>query len=152
MPVFTKKDIEKIAACLQTEQVWAEKEYFRLKVNNPAEKRWVTLEIYPETSLGKKRGSMIVVYSGNSHLQLHGCSGYVVSEELGEVTFVAESEGKISGIVVEREAACSLYANVNRDLISGDFTKLGVEVMLSGVALSLAEEILETKSSSKKKR
>ena len=152
MPVFSKQDIEKIAACLQTQQVSYEKEYSRLKVSNPAERRWVTLEIYPETSLGKKRGSMIVVYSGNSHLQLHGCSGYVLSEELGEVTFVAESAGKLSGLVVEREAACSLYANVNRDLISGDFTKLGVEVMLSGVALSLAEDLLETKSSSRKKR
>ena len=30
----------------------------------------------------------------------------------------------------------------NRDLISGDFTKLGVEVMLSGIAMSLAEEAL----------
>jgi hypothetical protein len=152
MPLFSKKDIDKIAACLKTEQVSMETDYYRLKVSQPAEKRWVTLEIYPQTSLGKKRGSMIVVYSGNCHLQLHGCSGYVISEELGEVTFVAESEGKISGLVVEREAACSLYANVNRDLISGDFTKLGVEVMLSGVALSLAEDILEVKSESKKKR
>src|SRR3972149_3319580 len=152
MPVFTKKDIDKIAACLRTTEISFEKEYFRLKLSNPAEKRWVTLEIYPETYLGKARGSMLVVYSGNCHLQLHRCSGYVLSEEVGEVTFVSESEGKISGLVVEREAACSLYANVNRDLISGDFTKLGVEVMLSGVALSLAEDLFDQKSSSKKKR
>jgi hypothetical protein len=152
MSVFSKQDIEKIAACLGTEQVSREKDHFRLKLSNPAEKRWVTLEIYPETSLGKARGSMLVVYSGNCHLQLHRCSGYVLSEELGEVTFVAESEGKISGLVVEREAACSLYANVNRDLISGNFTRLGVEVMLSGVALSLAEDVLDVKSSSKKKK
>src|SRR3990172_144503 len=151
MPVFTNKDIDKIAACLRTTEVSQEKECFRIKLSNPAEKRWVTLEIYPETSLGKARGSMLVVYSANCHLQLHRCSGYVISEELGEVTFVAESESKISGLVVEREAACSLYANVNRDLISGDFTKLGVEVMLSGVALSLAEDLLDQKSSSKKK-
>jgi hypothetical protein len=67
----------------------------------------------------------------------------VISEELGEVTFIGESQGKISGLVVEKGASCSLYANVVRDLISGDFTKFGVEVMLSGVALSLAEEIIE---------
>lgn len=127
MPVFTRKDLDRIAACLKANQVTDEKEYFRLKLSNPLEKRWVTLEIYPETALGKKRGPMLVVYSGNCHLQLHRFSGYVLSEELGEVTFVAESEGKISGLVVEREAACSLYANVNRDLISGDFTRLGVE-------------------------
>jgi hypothetical protein len=32
---------------------------------------------------------------------------------------------------------------VKREVLSGDFTKLGVEVMLSGVALSLAEDIIE---------
>lgn len=86
---------------------------------------------------------MVVVYTPNSHLQLHDCSGYVISEDLGEVTFVGETKEKISGLVVERKAACALYANVKRELISGDFTRLGIEVMLSGVALSLAEEILE---------
>jgi len=61
---------------------------------------------------------------------------------LGEVTFVAETKERLSGLVVERGAACSQYAAINKDLISSDFTQLGVEVMLSGVALSLAEEIL----------
>jgi hypothetical protein len=44
---------------------------------------------------------------------------------------------------VEREAASSLYAEVNSDLISSDFSKFGVEVMLSGVALSLAEDLFK---------
>jgi len=61
---------------------------------------------------------------------------------LGEVTFVAETADRLSGLVVEKGASCSQYAALNRELISSDFTQLGVEVMLSGVALSLAEEIL----------
>ncbi len=64
---------------------------------------------------------------------------------LGEVTFIGESEGKLSGLIVEREAGCSLYSNVDREILSGDFTTLGPEVMLSGVALSLAEDILPEK-------
>ena len=88
---------------------------------------------------------LVVVYTGNSHLQLHNCTGYVVSEELAEVTFVAENLNQLSGLVVEKGASCSLYASINRELISSDFTQLGVEVMLSGVALSLAEEILDNK-------
>ena len=35
-----------------------------------------------------------------------------------------------------------MYANVDRDILYGDFTKLGPEVMLSGIALSLTESIL----------
>jgi hypothetical protein len=143
MARFTDDDLKKIEAVLEPEKVTSEKEHYRLKVSNKPDKRVLVLEIYPETLLGRTRGMLVVVYTGNSHLQLHNCSGYVISEELGEVTFVAESEDRLSGIVVERGASCSLYAGLDRNLISSDFTKLGVEVMLSGVALSLAEEIIK---------
>ena len=63
---------------------------------------------------------------------------------LGEVTFVAEHGGKLTGLIVEKEGGCSLFANVDRSIVSGDFTQLGPEVMLSGVALSLTDTILWT--------
>ena len=143
----TKKDVERVSTLLEAEKVTFEKDHYRLKITNKDEKRILVLEMYPEVDLGKSRGVLIVVYAGNTHLQLHNCTGYVVSEELGEVTFVAEASDKLSGLVVERGASCSLYAGINRELISSDFTTLGVEVMLSGVAMSLAEEILENKKS-----
>ena len=139
---FTKEDAEKIGKILSAEKIIETNDRFRLKIDNVDEKRSLSLEIFPEITLGKTRGMLIVVYTGNSHLQLHNCSGYVISEDLGEVTFVSETEKRLSGMVVEKGASCSLYAALNRDLISSDFTQLGVEVMLSGVALSLAEEIL----------
>ena len=151
-PIFAKDDIDKIAACLNLPEFSDNKDHFRLKLVNPSEKRQLSLEIYPEVSLGERsKGALVVVYTLNCHLQLHNCTGYVISDELGEVTFISECSHKISGLVVEREAACSLYANVERSLISDDFTRFGVEVMLSGVALSLAEEILTADSSKKDK-
>jgi hypothetical protein len=154
MSIFNTKDIKRIASCLRAESLKKEKDHIRLKIVNKPPKggreiRTIILELYPEVALGKTKGAMVVVYTPDCHLQLHNCSGYVVSEELGEVTFVGETQGKISGLVVERQAACALYANVKKELISGDFTKLGVEVMLSGVALSLAEGVLEKKKKSK---
>ena len=139
---FSKSDAEKIGQIVGAEKIHVEPEHFRLKITNQEEKRILVVEIYPETELGRRRGMLVVVYTGNSHLQLHNCTGYVTSEELGEVTFVAEDKQRLSGLVVERGASCSLYAALDRQLISSDFSKLGVEVMLSGVALSLAEEIL----------
>ncbi len=142
MAKFTQEEAEKIGKILEAEQITSEQDHFRLKISNKPDKRVLVLEIYPETLLGRTRGMLVVIYTGNSHLQLHNCSGYVISEELGEVTFVAETEERLSGLVVERGASCSLYAALDRKLISTDFTRLGVEVMLSGVALSLAEEII----------
>jgi hypothetical protein len=139
---FSKEDAQKVSAIIGCENPSFHQDHYRLKIINVEERRELVLEIYPETALGKTRGMLVVVYTGNSHLQLHNCTGFVTSEDLGEVTFVAETENRLSGLVVERGASCSLYAALNRELISSDFTQLGVEVMLSGVALSLTEQIL----------
>lgn len=143
---FSKSDAEKIGAILEADKIVEGKGLFRLKIVNTEDRRSLSLEVYPETTLGRTRGMLVVIYTGNSHLQLHNVTGYVLSSELGEVTFVSESSGRLSGLVVERGASCSLYAALNRELISSDFTQLGVEVMLSGVALSLAEEVLSDNS------
>ncbi len=143
MAVFSADKVHEIGRVLKAVQVDKEGDHYFLKIADAASHRALSLEIYPDTALGNHKGAMVVIYTPTSHLQLHHVSGFVTSEELGEVTFIGESGGRLSGLVVEREAACSLYANVNRELISGDFTKLGVEVMLSGVALSLAEGLVE---------
>jgi len=150
MNKITDENIQHIAAILNAEKTTRGQDYYRLKISNQAEKRVLILEIYPEVLLGPARGVLVVIYTGNSHLQLHNCTGFVVSEELGEVTFVAERDKQLSGLVVERGASCSLYAALDRKLISSDFTKLGVEVMLSGVALSLAEDIIDPDDDSSK--
>lgn len=141
--VFTQDDAEKIGKLLGAVDIVVEPNHFRLKLDNTEEKRILILELYTDIRLGAKKGVLVVVYTGNSHLQLHNCTGYVISEELGEVTFIAESAHQLSGLVCEAGASCSLYSSLDRELISSDFTQLGVEVMLSGVALSLAEEILD---------
>ncbi len=143
MNKFTEKDAARVVSVLGVERYTFHDDHYRIRLENREEKRVLTLEIYPKIQLGDKDGMLVVVYTASSHLQLHNCSGYVCSEELGEVTFVAETNGTLSGLVVEQVAGCSLYAGINRKLISSDFTKLGVEVMLSGVALSLTEDIIE---------
>jgi hypothetical protein len=140
---FTEKDADRVVSVLGTDKHTYHEDHYRIRLENREERRLLTLEIYPCILLGDKEGMLVVAYTSSAHLQLHNCSGYVCSEELGEVTFVAETNGTLSGMVVEQGAGCSLYAGINRKLISSDFTKLGVEVMLSGVALSLAEEIID---------
>ncbi|MCP4705344.1 MAG: hypothetical protein GY865_12100, partial [candidate division Zixibacteria bacterium] len=107
MAKFLIEDAKKVAGVLGVKKIIQEKDHFRLKVDNMAEKRVLILEIYPEELLGHIRGTLIVVYTGNSHLQIHNCSGYVISEELGEVTFITETENRLSGLVVESGASCS---------------------------------------------
>lgn len=138
---ITKEDIEKIAGVLGVEaKLWGNN--YRLILENKEDGRKISLEIYSNIPIGKQNGNLISVYTHNTHLQLHFCTGFVVSEMLGEVTFIGEHQGRLSGLIIEKEAGCSLYSNVDSSLLSGDFTKLGPEVMLSGIALSLSEGIL----------
>jgi len=125
----------------------------RFELEGKANQRKLSLEIYPGITIGNRHGNLVSVYTPNAHLQLHFCSGFVVSEVLHEVTFVGESNGKLCGLIIEKEGGCSLYANVDSDVLSGDFTRLGPEVMLSGIALSLTEPLLPSrKSAGKRKR
>ena len=140
---FKASDIKKLERLFgTTAKAKGSNTRFEIAPQDPVRK--LALEIYPGISIGRRRGDLISVYTQNAHLQLHFCSGYVVSEVLGEVTFVGEHEGKLSGLIIEKEGGCSLFANVDRALVSGDFTQLGPEVMLSGIALSLVDTILET--------
>lgn len=124
----------------------------RYELEGSSPQRKLTLEIYPGVSIGNKKGNLISVYTPSTHLQLHFCSGYVVSSMLNEVTFIGEHEGKLTGMIVEKEGGCSLYANVDREILSGDFTRLGPEVMLSGIALSLTETLLPEKKARRIRR
>jgi hypothetical protein len=122
----------------------------RFEIANQTNQRTLAVEIYSNIDIGIRKGTLVTVYTPTAHLQLHFCTGFVASTLLGEVTFVGEQAGTLSGLTIEREGGCSLYANVDRSLLSGDFTRLGPEVMMSGVALSLAESVLPAMKATKK--
>jgi hypothetical protein len=136
------EDIERIADVLGVE-ARQESDHWTLLLSDSEHGRQVRLEVYPSIQIGPEQGALVSAYTQDTHLQLHHVSGYVLSTLLGEVTFIAERDHAVSGLTVEREAACSLYANVDRGVLSGDFTRLGPEVMLSGIALCLTDDLLE---------
>jgi hypothetical protein len=141
---FTAKKIAEIEKVLKAKFTKRGNQY-RMLLENIELARKLTLELFIDIQMGKQHGVMVNVYTPSAHAQLHFCTGFVASAVLGEVTFIGEKDGRVSGIIVEKDAAYSVYSNVDASLLSGDFTELGPEVMLSGIALSLAEHLLETR-------
>lgn len=123
----------------------------RFELTNANERRQLALEIYPDLTIGKKKGNLISAYTHNTHFQLHFCSGYVVSNDVGEVTFISETKDKVSAIVIEREGGCTFYSNVDRSILSGDYRMLAIDVMLAGIALSLTQDSSSAPVMKKKK-
>lgn len=113
----------------------------RFEIKDQETGRKMAFEIHLDLELDGASTNMISVYSQNTFLQLHNCSGFIASDILNQVTFFGRDQDRISGLIVEKEGGCSLYANVNEDLLKSDFTKLPPEVMMCSVALSLTDSL-----------
>ena len=141
---FAPQDFARIAAVLGADGR-VEADLYRVELTHAATGRRLSLEVRSGLELPAALSGMppnvVSVYTPSSFLQLHGCTGFLTSEELGEVLFLSRRGGVTSGLVVEREAACSLYAQVDERLLSTDFTALPPELAMSSVALSLAESL-----------
>ena len=142
---FSEADLERIESVLGVKpksdgRVW------RFELKNKESGRRITLEIHPGLPVPEEidesgKSNLISVYAASSFLQLQGCTGFLASQELGEVIFVAKAGHGANGLVVEREVGCSLYANVDMRLLSTDFTQLPPELIMSSVALSVTEDL-----------
>ncbi|MCS7081690.1 MAG: hypothetical protein N2561_09860 [Bacteroidetes bacterium] len=137
---FTEEDFGRIAQVLGA-PYRREGNTVRFALHNAVEGRKLVLEICPELQLEGGVHNLISVFAPGAFLQLHDCTGYVASQELGEVLFFGRSGGHVSGLVVEREAGCSLYANVLQRWLSADFTVLPPEILMASVVLSLTETL-----------
>lgn len=137
---FTEENILSIGKVLNSTPKKLGDDVFRLEIVSEENNR-LALEIHLGLMIDEKRMNMVSVYSGNTFLQLHNCTAFVASEMLRQVTFFGKQGSHTSGLIIEENAGCSLYANVDDSVLSGDFTKLPEDVMMCGVALSLTESL-----------
>lgn len=138
---FTKENIDAIGKVLGTKPKPLGNDVFRFEVKDEEEPRKLALEIHLGLDVNNEQMNMVSVYSYNTFLQLHNCTAFVASEMLQQVTFFGKSGNKTSGLIVEKTAGCSLYANVDNAILSGDFTQLPEDLMMCGIALSLTESM-----------
>ncbi len=135
---FSEENITTIARVLDTKPKKSGNVY-RYEISDSQTGRKIALELLLELKVNGEQTNLISVYTRDTFLQLHNCTAFVVSDLLHQITFFGRNGDKLSGLIVEKEAGCSLYANVNEALLQGDFTKLPPEVMMCSVALSLTE-------------
>lgn len=135
---FTVDNISEIAEIFGVEAKKTGSVY-RFSLNQNDTK--IALEIHMGLEIDGKKTNIVSVYSQNVFLQLHNCTGIVTSNTLQQVTFFGKIGGQTTGLIVEKSGAVNMYANVDENLLSGDFTKLPPEIMMCSVALSLTESL-----------
>ena len=142
---FSTEDLDRIASVLGATPK-RDGKLVRFELQHKESGRQLSLEILTDLEMPDKLGesqpnNLVSVITTDSFLQIQGCTGFISSQELGEVIFVARAAGRTCGLVVEREVFSSLYANVDERLLSTDFEKLPPEMIMSAVALSLTETL-----------
>lgn len=138
---FTEENILNIGKVLDGVPKKLGEDVYRLELANEEDGRRLALEIHLGLEIENERMNMVSVYAGNTFLQLHNCSAFIASDMLKQVTFFGKHGTATSGLIVEKGAGCSLYANVDDAVLTGDFTKLPEDVMMCGVALSLTDSL-----------
>jgi len=138
---FTKENIDTIGQVLGATPKPLGDDVFRIEVKNEEENAKLALEIHLGLQANGIQMNLVSVYSFNTFLQLQNCTAFVASEMLEQVTFFGKSGDKTSGLIVDRAAGCSIYANVDESVITKDFTALPEDLMMCGIALSLTESM-----------
>ncbi len=135
---FSTENIDSVAEVLgaKTKRIG---NMIRLEVESANGASKAAAEFHFDLEVNGVRTNVVSVYSHNTFMQLHNCNGFLASDLLNQVTFFGRIDNTISGLIIDREASCSFYANVSEQLLNCDFTTLPTEVMMCSIALSLAD-------------
>lgn len=97
--------------------------------------------LYSGIDLGSgELGSLATVQSRQGYYELHGVESFMVFEP-DEVFFVASGEAAMSCLIISKQGACSLYSNIDRNLLSGDPGSLHPGALLAAMQLSIVDNI-----------
>lgn len=138
---FRKEEIEKINNILGiTAQAYDSSWSWNL--HNKETHQSVVFTIYNKVNIGlDKQGALVSVQTQHGYFELHDCNGFMVFEP-DEIIFVHSTPDTVSCLTIGKQATCSLYSNIQRNILKTDPTTLDAPILLSAMQLSIAEEVL----------
>lgn len=138
---FTEVEIDKISKTLGCE-ISSFTEGFSWKLKNSESRQSLLCNVYTSADLSaSKKGVLVSVQTQHGYFELHDCNAFMIFEP-DEVIFLQSSDTKVSSLIIGKNASCSLYSNISREILGADFGSLDPAVLLSAMQLSLTEGIL----------
>ncbi|MDC1068628.1 hypothetical protein OAQ99_05665 [Candidatus Kapabacteria bacterium] len=138
---FTSLEINKISEALNCE-VKSFAEGYSWNLNNKESGQSLLCNLYIKAQLGDQiEGVLVSVQTQHGYFELHDCNSFMVFEP-DEIIFLQSTETKVSSLIIGKNASCSLYSNINREILGADFGALDPAVLLSAMQLSLTEGVL----------
>lgn len=138
---FTEKEINLITNILEQKPKISDNSYLWSLVN-PISKQSLNLTIYNNIEFGEKLfDSIISVQTQQGYFELHDCTAFFIFEP-DEIFFIHSHNNKLSCLIISKECNCSMFSNIDKDLLSSDFSELDTRLLLSAMQLSIIESIL----------
>lgn len=142
---FSGNDIEQIETALNTKaKLFENSWYFQLSRQDTKDgnQNSLGITIYNSVRLSSSSdGSLVTAQTKHGYFEIHNCTGFVKVEP-DEIIFVSENGNVLSCLVVGASCTCSMFSNVNKEILKGDFSKLDPAVLMSAMQLSFAEQLL----------
>ena len=131
---ITNKDIELFDKLLKHKSECTENVCVWKMMNQDAEKPLV-ISLFKKN---KKSGQLINIISAQTmhgYYELHNIIDYIVFEP-DEIIFISKDKDFLSCLIVGSNGSCSLFSNINRSILTTDFSKLPTsEILQTGQAM-----------------
>ncbi|MCX7908658.1 MAG: hypothetical protein N2560_03985 [Ignavibacteria bacterium] len=111
------------------------------KLYDKENKSFLFLSLYTDIEFDGKKNRLVSVQTNFGYFELHNFS-HVLFLEPNEISFVEFSKEKINCLIVGKNCTCSLYSNINRDIVKTNIAELDPAFLLSALQLALLEDTL----------
>lgn len=137
---FDSEKIKKISAILGVEPDKYDDSWI-WKLTSPDTKKPLVCTLYHNIENDSKKLSLISVQTQHGYYEMHNISDLLIFEP-DEVIFINKKSEKISCLILGKEGSCSLFSNIDKNLISADFAELNPALLLSAMQLSITESVV----------
>lgn len=135
---FTDKDINIISKTLEAEPQVSENAW-SWRLHNVESRQTLVITLYNNVNFEKEdNGSLISVQSQHGYFEMHNPTGYMIFEP-DEVIFLQYDNKYVSSLVIGRQCTCSMFSNIERNILNADFRELAPPLLLAAMQLSIAE-------------
>lgn len=111
------------------------------KLTNPNNPKPMVCTLYNDIEYKDSKISVISVQTQHGYYEMHNITDFMVFEP-DEIIFVNNEADKISCLILGKEGSCSLFSNINKELLTADFSEIDPALLLSAMQLSITENML----------
>jgi len=140
MEAISNQDILAINNFLGTEPETHENSW-SWKLYDPETKNFLFLTIYQNIELNGTKFNLASVQTSFGYFELHNFSK-IMFVEPNEIAFIQYDPQKLNCLIIGKNCTCSLYSNIQREIIKYNFAELDTALLLSALQLALFEETL----------